>query len=82
MNNLSDETIELDARGLKCPMPVIKLQQQVRQSQPENKIRILCTDKGAERDIQSWCKVNKHQLLEVLNDGNLLKITIQVKERK
>ncbi len=56
----------VDAKGLKCPMPVIKLQQQVRQSNPGEVISIECTDSGAEKDIASWTRVNKHSLLEVI----------------
>ncbi|MBF6058321.1 sulfurtransferase TusA family protein [Thiomicrorhabdus heinhorstiae] len=82
MTNQSNGIIELDARGLKCPMPVIKLQQQIRKSQPGNRVRIVCTDKGAEKDIQSWCRVNKHEIIEIFRESDQLSITIEVKERK
>ena len=55
----------VDAKGLKCPMPVIKLQQQVRQSKPGELISIECTDLGAEKDITSWTRVNKHSLKDI-----------------
>jgi len=55
----------VDAKGLKCPMPVIKLQQQVRKSKAGELIAIDCTDPGAEKDISSWAKVNKHPLLGI-----------------
>jgi tRNA 2-thiouridine synthesizing protein A len=54
---------QINAKGLKCPMPVIRLQQQARLSQVGDQIEIDCTDPGAEKDLQSWCKVNKHQYL-------------------
>lgn len=59
------EMILIDAKGLKCPMPVIKLQKQIRNSKPGQLVKIACTDFGAERDINSWCKVNKHKVNEV-----------------
>ena len=55
----------VDAKGLKCPMPVIKLQQQVRKSQAGEMITIDCTDPGAEKDISSWARVNKHHIEKV-----------------
>ncbi|VAW46927.1 SirA-like protein [hydrothermal vent metagenome] len=55
----------IDAKGLKCPMPVIKLQQQVRKSQADEFIAIECTDPTAEQDIASWAKVNKHVVQNV-----------------
>ncbi len=62
-NTLANHTI--DAKGLKCPMPVIKLQQQVRKSQDGELIAIECTDPSAEQDIASWAKVNKHHIQSV-----------------
>jgi tRNA 2-thiouridine synthesizing protein A len=47
-------------------MPVIKLQQQVRKSRPGEIISIECTDPGAEKDITSWARVNKHSLQGVV----------------
>jgi len=58
--NLPEPSHTIDAKGLKCPMPVIKLQQQVRKSQAGELIAIECTDPSAEQDIASWAKVNKH----------------------
>lgn len=64
MNDLTPNYV-IDAKGLKCPMPVIKLQQQVRKSQAGELIAIECTDPGAEKDITSWAKVNKHLVQSV-----------------
>jgi len=75
---LNDKVI-IDAKGLKCPMPVIKLQQQVRLSRPGNFVTICCTDSGAEKDIGSWCRVNKHSVIEVIATDYGVDITIQVK---
>ncbi|WP_051640624.1 sulfurtransferase TusA family protein [Thiomicrorhabdus sp. Milos-T2] len=72
---------QVDAKGLKCPMPVIKLQQQVRSTRPGKTIEIICTDPGAEKDIASWCKVNKHQLLTTNQHEDNFSIIIEVKGR-
>lgn len=72
---------QVDARGLKCPMPVIKLQQQARNTRPGNIIEIICTDPGADKDISSWCKVNKHQILYINQHENDFSIIVEVKER-
>ena len=70
--------IFVDAKGLKCPMPVIKLQQQARVTRPGSLILIACTDPGAEKDIGSWCKVNKHEILEVKNSEHGCEIRVKV----
>lgn len=64
-NNLIAD-LSINAKGLKCPMPVIKLQQGIRTLQTGNVVKIDCTDLSAEKDITSWCKVNKHGLLGVI----------------
>ncbi|QCU89476.1 sulfurtransferase TusA family protein [Thiomicrorhabdus sediminis] len=64
MTENSEQIMRIDAKGLKCPMPVIKLQQQVRSCTKGSKICISCTDSGAEKDIASWVKVNKHIWLD------------------
>ena len=63
-------------------MPVIKLQQLVRQLPLGDQIEIACTDLAAEKDIQSWCKVNRHQFLGVKSELDHLLIYIQIGQAK
>ncbi|SFR52423.1 sulfurtransferase TusA family protein [Thiomicrospira sp. ALE5] len=60
-----DQPHTLDLRGLKCPMPVIKTQQAARQLNHDCIMEVWVTDPAAERDLASWCRINKHQLLSV-----------------
>lgn len=71
-------THHLDAKGLKCPMPVIKLQQLVRNLSDGDLVEMQCTDPAAEKDIQSWCKVNKHQFLGIKTESDHLLITVRI----
>jgi tRNA 2-thiouridine synthesizing protein A len=71
---------QLDASGLKCPMPVIKLQQAMRQLQANEQIEIICTDPGALKDIQSWCKINKHPFISQRTENGRLYLRIQHKD--
>ena len=63
--NQSQAPIYIDAKGLKCPMPVIKLQQALRPLKTGQEVMIECTDLGAEKDIASWCRVNKHEIINL-----------------
>jgi len=72
------EALEIDAIGLKCPLPIIKLQQQVRQCEPGQIIQLRTTDKAAEKDVRSWCRLNKHAFLHIENQANYQLITIKV----
>ncbi|BBP44977.1 UPF0033 protein YrkI [Thiosulfatimonas sediminis] len=77
---LEENVLFIDAKGLKCPMPVIKLQQAVRKAQAGAQIQIACTDKGAENDIGSWARVNKHSITEIHPTDYGLLITLRIKE--
>lgn len=71
-------THQLDARGLKCPMPVIKLQQSLRELDSGTHVELTVTDAGAEKDVQSWCRINKHRFINCAQiDSSTWLITIQ-----
>ncbi|WP_249997744.1 sulfurtransferase TusA family protein [Actinoplanes sp. M2I2] len=52
--------IELDCRGQKCPLPVIKLAQTITKSEVGDVVRVLADDPAAANDIPAWCRM-KHQ---------------------
>lgn len=54
---------QLDARGLLCPMPVIRTQQRVATLVPGDELEIVATDPGVLHDIPAWCRVHGHELL-------------------
>ncbi len=47
---------ELDARGLNCPMPVVKARQALRELEPGQVLRVVATDRGSVNDFQGWAK--------------------------
>lgn len=71
----------IDATGLKCPMPVIKLQQAVRKLSEGEIVSIIFTDPGAEKDIKMWSKINRHHFIECLvkQTGDLTSYQIFIK---
>jgi tRNA 2-thiouridine synthesizing protein A len=54
----------LDARRLLCPLPVIRVQERVRELAPGSILEALCSDPGALQDIPAWCRLNGHRVLE------------------
>ncbi len=52
-----DET--LDARGLMCPMPLVKARQALKGMQVDQVLRIIATDKGSNKDFQGWARTAK-----------------------
>ena len=58
------ETIRLDARGLKCPMPIVKTAQQVKTMTSGQLLEVLATDPGAVADFSAWSRSTGNELLE------------------
>jgi tRNA 2-thiouridine synthesizing protein A len=54
---------QLDARGMLCPMPVIRTQQRVATLAEGDVLEVLATDPGVLHDIPAWCRVHGHELL-------------------
>ena len=51
---------ELNARGLACPMPLIKARQEVNQLQTGQILKVISTDRGSIKDFQGWVKTAKN----------------------
>ena len=57
------ETVDVDARRLLCPMPVIRLQDSISRLSPGGQIKITCTDPGVMNDIPAWSRLNGHRVI-------------------
>lgn len=49
----------LDARALKCPMPIAKAKKELESLGQHDVLKVLATDKGSVLDMQGWAKANK-----------------------
>jgi tRNA 2-thiouridine synthesizing protein A len=66
VNLASDSNpIEVDARGLRCPLPVIRLAEAARDAPPGTRIVVLASDPAARHDIPAWCRMRGHELAEI-----------------
>lgn len=54
----------LDARGLLCPMPIVKVGQEMKTLQPGQVLKILASDRGAIADMPAWAEDTENELLE------------------
>ena len=70
--------IQLDARNLLCPLPVIKTQDFVKHMQAGEEVTVLCTDPGALHDIPTWCRINGHEVINTEERDREILITIKV----
>ncbi|MEH6937131.1 sulfurtransferase TusA family protein [Bacillus sp. JJ664] len=63
----------VDAKGLACPMPIIRTKKAMNEIEKGQVIEVQATDKGSKADIQAWTKSSGHQYLGTLEDGGILK---------
>ena len=60
---MNGPTTCLDARGLLCPLPVIRTQDKIRKLKIGDVLEVVATDPGVQYDIPAWCRVHGHRLL-------------------
>ncbi len=56
--------IELDTRGLNCPLPVLKAQKAIRSMAAGERLLVLATDPKAPSDFEQFCEAAGHALVE------------------
>jgi tRNA 2-thiouridine synthesizing protein A len=61
---------ELDARGLNCPLPILKAKKALAEMVSGDVLRVLATDPGSVRDFTAFCKQTGNELLETLEVGD------------
>ena len=69
---------ELDCRRLLCPMPVIRVQDEVAKLENGDILKAFCTDPGVLNDIPAWCRINGHEIMASEHENDEYIITIKV----
>lgn len=67
----------LDAKGLSCPMPIVKTKKTMDMMEATQVLEIHTTDKGAKADLAAWSKTSGHELLDQVEEGEVLKFWIR-----
>ncbi|MDH7486834.1 MAG: sulfurtransferase TusA family protein [Anaerolineae bacterium] len=67
----------LDARGLQCPMPVVKTSQEIKTIGVGEVLQVLATDPGSMADITAWCKSTGNELLNMEKGGGVFTFYIK-----
>ena len=67
---MQDADIDVDARGLNCPLPILKAKKALSGLQSGQTIRVVSTDAGSVRDFQAFAKQTGNELLEQQTEGS------------
>lgn len=63
----------LDAKGLACPMPVVRTKKAMKTVGPGQVLEVQATDQGTKADLKAWAESAGHQYLGTLEEGAILK---------
>jgi tRNA 2-thiouridine synthesizing protein A len=66
-----------DARGLLCPLPVIRLARRVQEAPAGAVVLLLADDPAAEEDVRLWCRGHGHELVDVSREGREARIRVR-----
>jgi len=72
---IPDQT--LDAKGLLCPMPIVRLAKAMKELQPSQVILLEATDPGAVPDVMAWSKNTGNPVLAQETVGKVMRFWIQ-----
>ncbi|WP_102349086.1 sulfurtransferase TusA family protein [Bacillus sp. Marseille-P3661] len=67
----------LDAKGLACPMPIVKTKKAMNEMESGLILEVHTTDKGAKNDLAAWTKSGGHELLDSKEEDGVLKFWIK-----
>ena len=60
---MPDYDNEIDAIGLKCPMPILKCKKGLNSLKTNQILKIKTTDKSAKKDFEAFCRNTGHDLI-------------------
>jgi tRNA 2-thiouridine synthesizing protein A len=70
------ETV-LDARGLQCPLPVLRARKAMQKLEAGALLRVLATDPGTLKDFRAFCEAAGHELLESGSEADEFRFLIR-----
>jgi tRNA 2-thiouridine synthesizing protein A len=66
---MSTFDLELDARGLNCPLPILRAKKSINSLSSGQVLRITATDPGSVKDFEAFCKQTGNELLSTSEES-------------
>ena len=73
----SADVIKVDASGLQCPGPIMKVASKIAELNEGSIIEVTSTDRGFKSDIGAWCKTTGNSLLDLKTEKKVITAVIQ-----
>ncbi len=69
----------LDAKGLSCPLPIVKTAQNMKELESGQLLEVLATDPGSVKDFAAWSKSTGNEIVEQTQDGRVFRFVLRKK---
>jgi tRNA 2-thiouridine synthesizing protein A len=70
-------TTVLDAKGLNCPLPILRVKKAIKDVPVGGTLQVLATDPGAVKDFEAFCRATGQQLVDWKEEGGVFTFNIQ-----
>lgn len=70
-------TQTLDAKGLNCPLPILKAKKAISALNAGDTLEVLSTDPGSVKDFEAFTRTTGNALLETTNEGGVYRYLIK-----
>ena len=67
----------VDARGLSCPMPIVRTALAMKTMTSGGIVEVLATDPGSVKDFTAWARTTGNELLETSSDGSVYRFVLR-----
>jgi tRNA 2-thiouridine synthesizing protein A len=67
----------LDCKGLPCPMPIVKISQEIPKVAIGDVVEVLTTDPGSIADFPAWAKTTGHAVLAINQEPGLIHVFVK-----
>jgi tRNA 2-thiouridine synthesizing protein A len=67
----------LDAKGLNCPLPILKARKALKEVPTGETLRVLSTDPGSIPDFEAFCRTTGNELLESKSEDGVYSFLIK-----
>ena len=67
----------LDAKGLNCPLPILRAKKALKDVPSGGTLEILATDPGSVKDFEAFCRSTGNEMLSSAQDGDVYKFVIR-----
>jgi TusA-related sulfurtransferase len=69
--------VDVDARGLKCPLPIVRLTKAVKLAAIGDRIQVLADDPAFEPDVRAWCRKTGNALVGLTSERGVTTAVIR-----